>query len=314
MSLAGKRIVVIGSAGFLGRHIGEVLKKRGLSCLEATHARYELTEQADVRRLYRELKPQVVFQAAGLVGGIQANVRRPADFFHRNLLMGTLLMHEAYAAGVEKYIGLMCGCAYPDHAPNPIREDSLWDGSPTPTSAPYGLAKRMLAVQAAAYRRQHGFNAITLVPGNVYGPFENFHLDHAHVIPALVRKFVEARRRGDEVVTVWGSGSPRRDFIFAGDAAEGIVKAAESYDEPELINISSGATVTIREVAELVRRLAEYGGRIEWDQTKPDGQMEKGFDVSRMRTVLRYEPPTSLEEGLKRTLDWFTAHEKEARL
>lgn len=312
--LSDKRILVTGGTGFLGSHVCEVLHRKGIGHTVANHSDYDLTEQADVRRMFQEQCPQVVFHLAGLVGGILVNKQRPADFFYCNLMMNTMTLHEAYLAGVQKFIGLIGGCSYPAHASNPIKEESLWDGYPQAESAPYSVAKKMLVVQSQSYREQFGFNSIVLVPGNVYGPYDNFNLNDAHVIPALIRKVYEAKRQGKLSITVWGSGSPRRDFIYAGDAAEAIVLASETYEDGEIVNISSGHEISIRQLVELIVRLMNYEGDVVWDRAKPDGQLRKKFDVSRMRTVLKYEPKTSLEEGLHRTILWFSENYEKARV
>ncbi len=312
--LKNKKILVTGATGFLGHHVCDVLASRGLSFESPSHQQYDLTDQAGVRKMFQELPPQVMFHVAGYVGGILANKQYPADFFYQNLMMNTMVLHEAYKAGVEKLITLIGGCSYPAQAPNPIREESLWEGYPQMESAAYSVAKKMLAVQSEAYRRQFGLNGIVLVPGNIYGPYDNFNLTNAHVIPALIRKVFEAKRAGKKRFEVWGSGKPVRDFIYARDAAEGIVLAAEAYDDDEIINISSGQPTSIRELVETIVNLTGFEGDLVWDTSKPDGQMFKLFDVTRMRTVLNYDPPTSLKEGLKITIDWFAKNYQSARL
>jgi GDP-L-fucose synthase len=314
MDLQGKKILLTGASGFIGHFLRDELEASGVHPLTPGRADCDLTDQSQVRRLYADLRPQVVFHAAGLVGGILANRESPADFFYVNLMMNTMMLHEACRAGVEKFICLIGGCSYPQDAPNPIREGSLWDGYPQPESAPYSLAKKMLVVQSDAYRRQHGFDSIVLVPGNVYGPYDNFNLENSHVIPATIRKAYEARQEGRKVFTAWGSGAPVRDFIYAGDAARAIVLAARTYSCSEIINISSGVPTTIRQLVESVFRLSGFEGEVRWDTSKPDGQMYKGFDVTRMRTILGFEPEVQLEEGLRRTIDWFGANHETARL
>ena len=305
MDLRGKRIIVAGADGFLAHHVLAELEKRGARDVARADRRdCDLREQADVRRLLAEAKPQVVVNLAGLVGGILVNTQRPAEFFYDNLTAGTLLMHESWRAGVEKYAACMCGCSYPDTDSPLISEAMLWDGPPQRNSAPYGSAKRLLPVQAEAYRRQYGFRAIVLVPGNIYGPHENFSLNDAHVIPSLIRKFYEARRDGAPRVTVWGSGSPVRDFVYAGDAAEAIVLALETYDGAEIVNISSGTATSVRELVTLIAELFNYRGEIVWDASKPDGQARKIFDTGRMRLLLGYECRTTLREGLEKTIAW----------
>jgi GDP-L-fucose synthase len=261
-----------------------------------------------------EHKPDAVFHLAGLIGGIGANKARPADFCYQNLLMGTMLLHESYKAGVKKYITVMGGCSYPAKAPSPIKETELFNGYPQMESAPYSLAKAMSAVQAEAYRRQHGFNAIVLVPGNLYGPHDNFDLNNSHVIPALIRKYLEARASGQTEVPAWGTGRPTRDFVYIDDVCEALLLAAEKYDGSDIINLSSGTTVTIKELTETVAELTGYQGRVVWDTSKPDGQMFKGFDVTRMKQILGYECRTTLREGLKKTIEWYRANPTLVRL
>ncbi len=264
--------------------------------------------------MLQQYKPDLVIHLAGLVGGIGANRERPADFNYTNLLMGTTMLHESWKAGVKKYITTIGGCSYPAHAPSPIKETELFNGYPQKESAPYSLAKAMSVVQAQAYRQQHGFNAVVLVPGNLYGPYDNFDLKNSHVIPALIRKYTEAKAAQKTEVSAWGSGRPTRDFIYIADACDAILKAAEHYDAADIINISSGQTVTIKELTETIAQLVGFKGRVVWDTSKPDGQMEKGFDVTRMKQLLGFECRTSLRDGLQKTIDWFQANPNLARL
>jgi GDP-L-fucose synthase len=264
-------------------------------------------EQQAVRRLLADTQPEIVFHLAGLIGGILANKNRPAEFCYQNLLMVTTVLHEAWQAGVKKYVTLIGGCSYPATAPSPIVEDALWNGYPQAESAPYSLAKSMSVLQARAYRQQYNFDAIVLVPGNLYGPHDNFDLTNSHVIPALIRKFHKAIQTGQPEIVAWGSGKPVRDFVYVKDACAAILLAAEQYSSGEIINISSGVQTTIRELVETIALLMEFKGRIRWDDTKPDGQMYKGFDVTRMREWLGYDCPTPLSEGLKNTIAWFAA-------
>ncbi len=302
---AGRRVLVAGADGFLARHLIAELESRGADGIVRVDRREcDLREQADVRRILAEARPQVVVNLAGLVGGILVNTQRPAEFFYDNLMIGTLLMHESWRAGAEKYAACMCGCSYPDTGAPFISEGMLWDGPPQRNSAPYGSAKRLLPVQAEAYRRQYGMRAIVLVPGNIYGPHENFSLNDAHVIPSLVRKFYEARRDGAGRVVVWGSGKPVRDFVYAGDAAEAIAVALESYDGAEIVNISSGTETSVRELVGIIAELYDYRGEIVWDPSKPDGQARKIFDTGRMVRLLGYECRTTLREGIRKTIAW----------
>ena len=310
----GKRVLVTGASGFVGHNLVPLLERTGGELVLPTRRDYDLTEQEAVRRMLATTRPDVVLHLAGLVGGILANARQPADYLYQNLVMGTLVLEESRKAGVRKYVTLIGGCSYPATAPSPIAEERLWDGYPQAESAPYSLAKRMAVVAAEAYRRQHGFDAIVLVPGNLYGPHDNFDLESSHVIPALIRKFWEARRDGHPEVTAWGTGRPLRDFVYVEDACAGILRATESYSSPEIVNISSGARVSIRELVETVARLVGYEGRIVWDASKPDGQLDKGFDVTRMKAWLHHECETPLVEGLRKTLRWFEANYAHARL
>lgn len=313
-SLKGKRVLVTGANGFVGNHLAPLLEQTGCELITVSRKDYNLLEQTEVRKMFAETKPQVVFQLAGLIGGILANKNFPADYNYQNLLIGTLAMEEAYRAGVEKYISLIGGCSYPANAPSPIKETELWNGYPQAESAPYSLAKAMSVVQAQSYRRQYGFNAIVLVPGNLYGPHDNFDLENSHVIPALIRKYYEAKQTGQNEITAWGTGKPVRDFIYVEDACEAIVLAAETYNGAEIINISSGIQTTIKELVETVAETVGFDGEINWDTTKPDGQMLKGFDVTRMREWLGFECKTSLRDGLQKTADWFVENQSTVRL
>lgn len=315
MDLANKKIVITGATGFLGNHLQESLAAKGLTFTALGSKDYDLTIQTAVEQLFEDHKPEVLFHFAGYSGGIKTNKERPAEFYQRNILMNTLTLDAAYRHGVEKMICVMGGCSYPATAPNPIPETEMWNGYPQFESAPYSTAKKMLLVASEAYRRQYGFNSIVMIPGNVYGPYDNFNLNDSHVIPALVRKIYEATRDNTPSLTMWGTGAPVRDFIYARDAVDGVVKAAETYDSSEPINISSGKPVTIRELVETTVDLTGFKGDVVWDTEKPDGQMFKGFDVQRMHERLGYDAPTSLAEGLKLTVDWLKAnYDTNARL
>jgi GDP-L-fucose synthase len=310
----GKRVLVTGSAGFIGGNLVPKLQEFGANVIAPTRADYDLLEQDQVRRLFAQVKPEVTFHLAAMVGGIVANKKYPADFCYRNLLMNTCMFHEAFLAGVRKYVTFVGGCSYPSNAPSPIPETEFWNGYPQPESASYALAKRMEVVMGRAYREQHGFDAITLLPGNVYGPRDNFKPESAHVIPATIRRFVEATGRGDSVVTVWGSGRPVRDFVYIDDVCDVVLREVPRYSSSDLMNISSGVATTIRELVESVAGLCGYQGRIEWDTSKPDGQQHKVFDVTRLREREPGFTPTPLREGLRRTIEWFRTEYATARL
>jgi len=311
---SGRRVLVTGAHGFVGRNLMPLLRETGAVIVAPPREEYDLSEQADVRRVLADVRPEIVLHLAALSGGILANKERPAQYCYQNLIMGTTMLHESWAAGVRKYVTLIGGCSYPATAPSPIRETELWNGYPQAESAPYSIAKKMAVVQAEAYRRQYGFDAVVLVPGNLYGPWDNFDLNASHVIPALVRKFLEARDSGQAEVVAWGTGRPVRDFIYVADACEAILRATARYNGADIINISSGVPTTIRELVEAVAALTGYEGTVRWDTSKPDGQPLKGFDVTRMREWLEYQPPTSLQEGLRRTIAWFESNRGAARL
>jgi GDP-L-fucose synthase len=311
---SGKKVLLTGATGFVGSNFVPLLRRSGCELVTPSRRDYDLLEQGQVREMLRTYKPEIVFHFAGLIGGIGANKAQPADFLYENLLMGTTMLHESYRAGVGKYITLMGGCSYPAHAPSPIKETELFNGMPQPESAPYSLAKAMSSIQAAAYRRQHNFNAIVLVPGNLYGPGDNFDLKNSHVIPALIRKFLEAAAAKKPEVPAWGTGKPTRDFVYVTDACEAIFVAAEKYDQSDIINISSGQTISIKSLTETIAELTGYQGKVVWDTSKPDGQLYKGFDVSRMREILGYECRTSLRDGIRKTIDWYLSKPAGLRL
>jgi GDP-L-fucose synthase len=304
--ITGKRVLVTGGAGFLGRAVCARLAGFGPAAVTVPRkVRYDLTEQAAVRRLLDDHHPDTVIHLAAVVGGIGANRANPGRFFYDNAVMGVMLMEEARRRGVTKFVSVGTVCAYPKHTPVPFREDDLWAGYPEETNAPYGIAKKLLLVQGQAYRHQYGFNAITLFPVNLYGPGDNFDPASSHVIPALVRKVVEARDAGRPAVEVWGTGSASREFLFVRDAAEGIVAAAERYDDPDPVNLGSGREITIRALAELVGELCHYPGTFRWDATKPDGQPRRCLDVSRARDRFGWTATTPFRDGLRETIAWF---------
>jgi len=308
----GKRVTVTGGAGFLGSFVVAELQKRGATDIFVPRSRdYDLVKHDHVVRLLEDARPDIIIHLAAHVGGIGANRLHPAEFFYDNLMMGVQLMHEAWKHGVEKFVAIGTVCAYPKFTPVPFKEDDLWNGYPEETNAPYGLAKKMLLVQAQAYRQQYGFNAIYLLPVNLYGPRDNFDLESSHVIPALIRKMVEAQERGDDHVVLWGDGSPTREFLYVEDAAEGIVQAAEKYNGPEPVNLGSGQEISIKDLAETIADLTGFQGKIVWDTTKPNGQPRRALDVSRAKKYFGWQAKTPFEEGLKRTVDWFLAHRHE---
>lgn len=308
-----KRVIVTGGAGFLGSFITEKLHQLGVAEIFIPLINnYDLVKSDDIQRMYddseragsRNLKT-IIIHLAALAGGIGANRARPADFFYINLMMGVQLMHEAWRREYEKFVAIGTVCAYPKFTPVPFKEESLWEGYPEETNAPYGLAKKMLLVQAQAYRQQYGFNAIYLLPVNLYGPRDNFDLETSHVIPALIRKCVDAQERGDSQIVLWGDGSPTREFLFAGDAADGILTATEKYNDSEPVNIGSGNEISIRDLANLIARLTGFQGHIVWDTTKPNGQPRRGLDTSRAERFFGWRAGVSFEEGLSQTIDWY---------
>lgn len=303
---AATRVVVTGGAGFLGSFVVEELLRRGYKDVFVPRsADYDLVDRDAVRRLYREHRPELVFHLAARVGGIGANQRHPGRFFHDNLMMGVQLLEEGRRAGVAKIVAAGTICSYPKFAPVPFREDDLWNGYPEETNAPYGLAKKMLLVQAQAYRQEYGFNAVVLFPVNLYGPRDNFDLETSHVIPALIRKIDEAVQSGREEVVLWGDGSPTREFLFVEDAAEALVIAAERYDQPEPMNLGSGREISIAELARSIGALLGYRGRFVFDTSRPNGQPRRALDVSRAERHLGWRARTTLEEGLVRTIAWW---------
>ncbi|HZS33428.1 MAG TPA: GDP-L-fucose synthase [Methylomirabilota bacterium] len=308
--LAGKRVVVTGGAGFLGTWVVRRLEALGCRDIFVPRSReFDLVEEAGVRRLYEVARPQVVIHLAARVGGIGANRENPGQFFYDNLMMGVLLMEYARRRGVEKFVAVGTVCCYPKHTPVPFREEDLWNGYPEETNAPYGLAKKMLLVQAQAYRQQYGFNAVFLIPVNLYGPGDSFDPDRSHVIPALIRKCVEARRAGQEEVVVWGSGKATREFLYVEDAATAIAQATARYDGPEPVNLGTGSEISIRELAERIADLTGFRGRLVWDGTKPDGQPRRCLDTTRAERAFGFRARTPFAEGLARTVEWYLARQ-----
>jgi GDP-L-fucose synthase len=306
MDLTRKRIMVTGGAGFLGQYVVQELRARGCSDIFIPRsAQYDLRTPDGVKRAFDDSKAEVVFHLAAVVGGIGANRARPGTFFYDNLIMGILLMEEARKRGVEKFITVGTVCSYPKFTPIPFREEDLWNGYPEETNAPYGLAKKMLLVQGQAYRAQYGFNAIYLIPTNLYGPGDKFDLETSHVIPALIRKCVDAKEAGADEIVVWGDGSPTREFLYVADAAEGIVLAAERYDGEEPVNLGSGFEISIKELVEIIKELTGFKGRVRWDTSKPNGQPRRRLDTSKAERLFGFRAKTDFKEGLQRTIDWY---------
>jgi GDP-L-fucose synthase len=304
--LAGRHVLVTGGGGFLGRSVLTALEPLAPAAVFAPRsAEFDLREMADVHRMLATLRPQVVIHLAAVVGGIGANRENPGKYFYENALMGLQLMEASRLAGVEKFVALGTVCCYPKHTPVPFREDDLWNGYPEETNAPYGLAKKMLLVQAQAYRQQYGFNAITLLPVNLYGPGDNFDPSSSHVIPALVRKVVEARDAGLPAIDVWGTGRASREFLFVRDAAEGIVLASERYNEPDPVNLGSGREITIGHLARLICELCGYHGELRFDPSQPDGQPRRSLDTSRAESGFGFRAKTGFREGLLETIAWY---------
>jgi GDP-L-fucose synthase len=304
-----KRILVTGGGGFLGSFVVDSLKTHGYGNLIVPRsADCDLRDRDALVRLFETAKPDIVFHLAAVVGGIGANRANPGSFFYDNAIMGIQLMEYARRYQIEKFVVVGTVCAYPKFAPIPFKEDSLWDGYPEETNAPYGLAKKMLLAQAQAYRAQYNFNAIYLLPVNLYGPRDNFDLESSHVIPALIRKCVEAKDHHQPEIVLWGDGSPTREFLYVADAAEALVLAAERYDGNEPVNLGTGEEISIRALALRIAEQVGFGGSIRWDTTKPNGQPRRCLDVSRAKQLFGFEASYSLKEGLERTVDWYLKH------
>jgi len=305
-SWEGKRVLVTGGSGFLGSRVIEQLRAKSPAGIFVPRRKeYDLVERDNVIRVYQDARPDIVIHLAGEVGGIGANRANPGRFFYNNLMMGAQLMEYGRRHGVSKFIAIGTICAYPKFTPVPFKEDDLWNGYPEETNAPYGLAKKMLLVQAQAYREQYGFNAIYLLPVNLYGPRDNFDPETSHVIPALIRKCVEAVRNGAPEIVVWGTGQATREFLYLEDAARGIILASERYNGAEPVNLGSGRDIRIRDLVERIVALTGFKGKVVWDATKPDGQPARRLDVSRAEELFGFKAAMDFDEGLKRTVEWY---------
>lgn len=306
MHLSEKRIVVTGGAGFLGKHVVNKLEKEGCQFIFVPRSKeFDLTKEKEIVRMLETFKPDIIIHLAAVVGGIGANQKNPGEFFYKNLIMGVQLMEQARLFGVEKFVAIGTICSYPKFTPVPFREDDLWNGYPEETNAPYGLAKKMMLVQSQAYREQYGFNSIFLLPVNLYGPGDNFDLETSHVIPAVIRKFIESSEKGETEVTLWGSGNVTREFIYVEDAAEGIILATKKYNQSYPINIGSGEEISIKELAAKAKVLTKYDGEILWDKSKPDGQPRRRLNIQQAQEKFEFKANTDLMTGLKKTIDWY---------
>ncbi|MDL0131099.1 GDP-L-fucose synthase [Halobacterium salinarum] len=306
-------VMVTGGAGFLGSHLVEELERRGenVDVFVPRSDEYDLREKSEIQRALQDSDPDVVLHLAATVGGIGANRENPGKYFYENAVMGIELMEQARQYGVEKFTILGTICSYPNHTPVPFSEDELYEGYPEETNAPYGIAKKALLTQSRAYRKQYDFNSIYLMPVNLYGPRDDFDLETSHVIPAIIRKCVEARERGDDSITAWGTGEPTREFLYVKDAADGILTATERYNESDPVNLGSGMEISIRNLVETIAEYTGFGGDIEWDTSKPDGQPRRRLDISRARKRFSWEATTDFAEGLDRTVEWYEQHREE---
>ncbi|NDJ52422.1 MAG: GDP-L-fucose synthase [Chloroflexi bacterium] len=309
------RFVVTGGSGFLGRYVTEALKNRGATEVFIPRRKdYDLRSHEAVIRLLKDAQPTVIVHMAAVAGGIGVNRERPAEFFYDNLMMGTMLMHEAWQAGIKKFVSVGTVCEYPKHTPVPFREEDLWNGYPEETNAPYGLAKKMLLVQGQAYHQQYGLQAIHLLPTNLYGPYDNFDLRTSHVIPALIRKCLEAKEKNQPYIEAWGTGSATREFLYVADAAEGIVLATENYAAPDPINIGSGMEISIKDLLVLIAELTGFEGEIRWDSSKPDGQPRRRLNTDKAEQAFGFKAQTEFREGLSQTIEWYASHVKDMPL
>lgn len=301
-----KRITITGGKGFLGKHLIKAFQGRGYQKITvADLPEYNLVDLKDVKKLYAETKPDIVVHLAAKVGGIGFNRENPGSLFYENIMMGVQLIHEGYLNNIDKFVALGTICAYPKFTPVPFKEDDIWNGYPEETNAPYGLAKKMMLVQSQAYRQQYGFNSIFLLPVNLYGPGDNFDPNSSHVIPALIKKCVDARNKGEKTIEVWGTGQATREFFYVEDAARAIVEATEKYNKSEPVNIGAGFEISIKDLAELIVELTGYKGQIVWNPNQPDGQPRRMLDTARAFEEFGFQAKTDFREGLKKTIAWY---------
>jgi GDP-L-fucose synthase len=304
-----RRVVVTGGAGFLGQYVTKGLQKRGCrNILIPRIEDYDLVDVNNIHSMYDDMKPDIVIHLAAVVGGIGANREYPGEFFYKNLMMGVQLIEQGRLRQIEKFVAIGTVCAYPKFTPVPFKEEDLWNGYPEETNASYGLAKKMLLVQSQSYRAEYGFNSIFLLPVNLYGPGDNFNPASSHVIPALIKKCIDSAESGADHIDCWGTGSASREFIYAADAAEGILLATEHYNSSEPVNIGSGFEITIKDLAEKIIKLTGFSGEVRWDTSKPDGQPRRRLDVSKAKKYFSFEAKTGFDEGLKATIDWYRTH------
>ncbi|HVE80866.1 MAG TPA: GDP-L-fucose synthase [Candidatus Dormibacteraeota bacterium] len=301
----GKKVLVTGGSGFLGSHVVEKLKAGGAEVIAPSHADYDLVHEDQIKKMYADHPCDMVIHLAAKVGGIGANREHPGSFMYDNLMMGTQLIHHAYLNKIPKFVALGTVCAYPKFAPIPFKEDDLWNGYPEETNAPYGLAKKMMLVQSQGYREEYGYNSIFLLPVNLYGPRDNFNPASSHVIPALIKKCVDAIEAGDDEIVGWGDGSPTREFLYVDDAVEGILLAAEKYDKSDPVNLGSAFEISMKDLIEIIAKETGFKGKITWDKSKPNGQPRRKLDTTRAEREFGFKSKTPFEEGLKKTIKWY---------
>jgi len=306
-----KKVLVTGGHGFVGTHLLRKLKIRGCSdIITPAIEEYDLRKESNIIKLYKASEPDMVIHLAAVVGGIEANRKNPGTYFYDNLIMGVQLIEQARLFNINKFVAVGTICAYPKFTPVPFKEENLWDGYPEETNASYGLSKKMLLVQAQAYRKQYGMNCIYVLPVNMYGPGDDFNPETCHVVPATIKRCVDAKEKGQEAITVWGTGKASREFLYVEDGAEGILLAAEKYNKPDPVNVGVGFEITIKDLITLIAKLTGYKGKIGWDTSKPDGQPRRSLDTSKAKKEFGFEAKVSFEEGLKKTIDWYLEKRK----